>query len=55
MGAELVHATDGQTDMTRLIVAFCEFSKASRDALINYSRLNFRQGPTTFNVKVAFL
>ena len=52
MGAELFHATDGQTDMTRLIVAFREFANASRDALINYSRLNFRQGPATVNVEV---
>jgi hypothetical protein len=41
MGAELFHATDGQTDMTRLIVAFRDFAKASRDVLITYSRLNW--------------
>ena len=29
MGAELFHAEDGRTDMTKLIVAFRKFSKAS--------------------------
>ena len=28
MGAELFHRTDGQTDMTKLTVAFRNFSKA---------------------------
>ena len=33
MGAELFHAdkqTDGQTDMTKLIVAFCNFANAPK-------------------------
>ena len=35
VGTELFHVTDGQTDMTRLIDAFRDFAKASRDALVN--------------------
>jgi len=37
VGAELVHAdgwTDRQTDMTKLIVAFCNFANAPK---INYA------------------
>jgi len=30
MGAELFHAEDGRTDMTKLIVAFRKFSNASK-------------------------
>ena len=35
MGAELFHAdkqTDGQTDMTKLIVAFCNFANAPKNS-----------------------
>jgi hypothetical protein len=37
VGAELFHAdrrTDGQTDMTNLIVAFRNFANAARDILV---------------------
>jgi len=38
MGAELFHAdrrTDGRTDMTKLIVAFCNFANAPKKKIWN--------------------
>ena len=36
VGAELIHAdgrTDGQTDMTKLIVTFCSFANAAKKSI----------------------
>jgi hypothetical protein len=40
VGAELIHAdrtTDGRTDITRLIVTFCNFAKARKNKLQEYT------------------
>ena len=36
--AELFHA-DGRTDMTKIIVAFCNFAKASLNEIVNELRI----------------
>jgi len=33
--------TDGQTDMTKLVVVFCNFENASKNQTIMYNEINF--------------
>ena len=49
VGAELFHA-DGQTDMTKLIVAFRNFANAPKNEFCSLELI--RRGPAILNVKV---
>jgi hypothetical protein len=50
VGAELFHATDGRTDMTKLIDAFGNFANTPKNLLSPKQHYSV-QGPPTFLAK----